>query len=838
VAQEPANHEIELSRPRNWRGVWQLPTLVAAGGMLAAGLAAVVLGRADPDLNAMIERTETLIARQQYQLALDQLNHALRPWYDGGSLSPEQMRRFHLLRARAVYLGQKELGLDLVENARSIAEEYAAAARQSPLDEPRDIYFLADVHVTLNLYERAIELARTLPAGRGDEAWLADARPRIYRRIIQRFIRDEQSDAEVALRLLEEFLRDGDPSAADRAWGLARQTEILTRRGDLEAAIGRLLRSMPALLPDIGPEQAGELYLLLGSAYAESGAMNEAGRQLRAGLEFLLDTDDRWARATVLLARVDEATGQPPEEARAEARQKYQSVAIRFEHSEERLPALLGLAEVEAAMGHMDASLHAYGRLVDALLEGAVHPDAARSTVTASLLARWRGSFDTGAAEPALRYAQLAERLMRPAAAAPEVLLAEARSHRALADAPLGELPEAGAAGEGRAQRIADLDPATRLAVRGHLTSAGRSYKLHADTVGIADNIAFGESLWSAAESHDLAGDLDASIPLFADYIRYFPGDPRRAEARYRLGRAYQARGDYLLAAEHFRALIADARAGRGAPPESAAGVGPYADLSMVPLAQVLLLDEDESNDTEAESLLLEVVSGRVGGTATAQFRDALLELGRYLSRRGQYAAAIQRLEEAVARFPDHPRGHLASFALAEAHRQDALAIRQTLQEAMPDHRRHMLQQARLERLRRAEDLYEQVRRTLELKETRRRTRLEELQLRNSYFYLGDCAFELGEYEAAIRRYDAARERYPEDPAALVAMVQIVNAYVEQGDLARAATANERARRFYQSLPATAWNDPDLPMSRQDWQRWLDSMTALRPVRTAGVEER
>jgi tetratricopeptide (TPR) repeat protein len=258
----------------------------------------------------------------------------------------------------------------------------------------------------------------------------------------------------------------------------------------------------------------------------------------------------------------------------------------------------------------------------------------------------------------------------------------------------------------------------------------------------------------------------------------------------------------------------------------------------MVPLAQVLLLDEDESNDTEAESLLLEVVSGRVGGTATAQFRDALLELGRYLSRRGQYAAAIQRLEEAVARFPDHPRGHLASFALAEAHRQDALAIRQTLQEAMPDHRRHMLQQARLERLRRAEDLYEQVRRTLELKETRRRTRLEELQLRNSYFYLGDCAFELGEYEAAIRRYDAARERYPEDPAALVAMVQIVNAYVEQGDLARAATANERARRFYQSLPATAWNDPDLPMSRQDWQRWLDSMTALRPVRTAGVEER
>lgn len=61
-------------------------------------------------------------------------------------------------------------------------------------------------------------------------------------------------------------------------------------------------------------------------------------------------------------------------------------------------------------------------------------------------------------------------------------------------------------------------------------------------------------------------------------------------------------------------------------------------------------------------------------------------------------------------------------------------------------------------------------------------------------------AFDLKDYETAIRHYDAARERYPKDPASLVAMIQIVNAYIELGDTQRAQTANYRAKAFYDSL--------------------------------------
>jgi tetratricopeptide (TPR) repeat protein len=871
VPDEPGNPEPALRKPengggvavpavpaRNWRGLWQVPALLIAGALLTGGIVALLRGAPEPDLDALIGRAESHIDAQQYRTALEELNKNVRPWYDGGSLSPEQMRRFHLLRARAVYMGQKDVGIDLPENARTVADEYRIAARDTPLDNPRDIYFLADAHVTLGLYERALELARTLPvAERERPDPTAGGLARIYRRIIERQVRDPQATGDVALRLLAEFLRDAAANPTDRAWALSRQTQILIRQGSHEAAIARLLRSMPALMPELEPGDLGELHLLLGRAYIETGAIAEAGRQLSAAVQCLLDTDERWARAMILLARVEEATGLPPEDARAEARQKYLSVLARFDGSEERLSALLGLGEVEAALGDYQASLAAYSRLVDSMMDGAAHPEVTGEVVTASVLARWRGLFDLRDIETALGFALLAERLgrhvpgredTRAAAASPEVLLALARTHRALADQPLAI--QASDPREIRSRRIAELDGATRQSIRANLTTAGRYYKMYADAIGVSDNAAFGESLWAAAESFDHAGDLDASIPLFADYVRFFPGDPRRAEARFNLARSYQARGDYALAAEHFRSIIVDGRTlaaprgtGREGEAQEITGVGPYADLSVVPLAQVLLLDADPANDAEAESLLNEVVAGRIGGATTPQFRDGLIQLGLLMQRRGNHAGAIQRLEEAVTRFPAYSAVESVRFSLAEAHRQDAAAIRRTLAEAMPEHRRHMLEQTRFERLRRAESLYEQVRQALESRDSSRRTRLENVQLRNSYFHLGDCAFELGEYGVAIQRYDAARERFPGEPAALVAMVQIVNAYVELGDLQRALTANERARRFYQTIPQSAWNDTDLPMNQEDWQRWLDSMTVLRPIRspdsvTAGVEDR
>ena len=115
----------------------------------------------------------------------------------------------------------------------------------------------------------------------------------------------------------------------------------------------------------------------------------------------------------------------------------------------------------------------------------------------------------------------------------------------------------------------------------------------------------------------------------------------------------------------------------------------------------------------------------------------------------------------------------------------------------------------------------------LEAGDQARLSELERTYIRNAYFYTGDCAFDLGDFEQAVAAYDTAALKYSDDPASLVAMVQIVNAYVSQRQWAQARTANERARRQLARFPDEVWNRPDLPMEKKHWERWLDARTLL-----------
>ena len=77
-----------------------------------------------------------------------------------------------------------------------------------------------------------------------------------------------------------------------------------------------------------------------------------------------------------------------------------------------------------------------------------------------------------------------------------------------------------------------------REKARVHLETAGGYFKRHAERVGVESNGGYGQSLWMAAESFDLAGNSEHAVPLFADYARFFPGDAKQPEARFRLGQA------------------------------------------------------------------------------------------------------------------------------------------------------------------------------------------------------------------------------------------------------------------------------------------------------------
>ena len=166
-------------------------------------------------------------------------------------------------------------------------------------------------------------------------------------------------------------------------------------------------------------------------------------------------------------------------------------------------------------------------------------------------------------------------------------------------------------------------------------------------------------------------------------------------------------------------------------------------------------------------------------------------------------------------------------FRLADAYRLLAEEIEARLAEPLSDRERGVLPAERASHLRNAIDHYGVVRDELNALDPRAMTELQTVYLRNAHFYLGDCAFDLGQYSEAINYYDKAKSRYSGDPVVLVALIQTVNAYIALGDLVSARTANDRAKAPFKTLPDEVWDDPNLPMSRREWESWLDANTRL-----------
>src|SRR5690606_40770334 len=140
-------------------------------------------------------------------------------------------------------------------------------------------------------------------------------------------------------------------------------------------------------------------------------------------------------------------------------------------------------------------------------------------------------------------------------------------------------------------------------------------------------------------DSFDRAGDhIDASA-AFSEFAEGFDIHPRRAAARFRHGLSRQALGFYDEAAAIFRGLIDDSRdriLGKG--------VGPYATMSYVPLAQCYVMDADPRNDDEALDLLVRLARGEVVRRESADYLTALIEYGSLLYQRQRYTEAIEAL--------------------------------------------------------------------------------------------------------------------------------------------------------------------------------------------------
>ncbi|MDX9910885.1 MAG: tetratricopeptide repeat protein [Phycisphaerales bacterium] len=809
--------------------VWQVPLLAGAAALLVMAAVTALLRTPAPDYVGQVKRAERQVQREQYKEALDTLNREVLPYLGRGDVSPDVRRAFHILRARAVYMGQRAMGINLAANNEQVIAEYQEAETLNAVLGGTDQYAIGETFLRQGQVEQAIARARMIPDGDSDR------RLDLLRKVVERELGLVVPDYQRATDLVSEMMSDPSATAEARVWGLVQQSRIMIDQGRSDMVITRLLRVLPTM-EGMDDDQRGTLLMLLGEAYLETDAVDQARTQLERA-EALVEVDEESrARTQFLLGRALQR--QSDWEGAAT---RYRRVRDNFGETRAFLPALLGLGEVEGAQAiaaggegaeAAKSSLSAYRLLAERMREDAP-PEPKREEVVESLVARVGDQLNASSPDRALAFAEVALSMYPVGDAPASVLLAMADSRRAAARALVPE-----------GVSTHDLDTPTTREMQRHLISAAEYFRQYAERMLIADHAAHTDALWESARLFDEAGDLEAALFVLRQFVDSFPSDPRRAEAKYRLGTVMQARGDYASAEAYFEELIA-ARGDRSVGEPS----GPWGDAAFVPLAQCLRLDGDPSNDARAEQILLAIVDGGELGTPESEhFRQASFELGALYSSMQRWDEAIGRLEAALDRFGEDPQASVARYQLAEAYRQSASEIATELDGGgLPPAERTRLEDLRAERLGRAIALFERVRDELEARDPRLLSLIEASSLRNAYFHLGACAFALGEqavpgtavgsreghvsasgFERAIGYYQSAKDKYGQDPASLVALVQIVNAYVAMGQPRAARVAHEIARRFYASMPATAWDDPNLPMTRREWERWLDSTVYLQ----------
>lgn len=835
-----------------WRLVWPIPAMVVGVGLLVGGLSIAISSRPKPDPSRPLARAMALVEAGKYEEGISLLNTEVKRFIDAGDaggVRDEHRRDYHLTVARSFSGAQEALGFNRPENHAVVVDNYGSARRLGATLNEGDVSRLVSSLLATDRLDEALAVVRGLDAAapRGSEAAAQDGgtggapqgghaggsrseplKVRLMKRIVEHNMRSSSPRDGLTLELLGELQLHPELPPSDRAWVTARQAELLLSAGRAEDAIVKLLPRI-RIGEHATRETNAELHALLGRAYFEAGQHDAAMRQLEVASETLEPLDPARAPVEVMIGRILQTVGDL-----SGARERFRHVVSEHATSESYLPALLGLAEVEGAVigadapedaaSDLESSIRRYAEVVDAVRTRNLPArlGVTRDRVSASLLDRAVDREQSGDLASSLRYAKLAESLFREGQVPTDVHGTLARVHRRSGDLLLEEARERA----GADFSFATLNPVERTEIKSHFLLAAEHAKSYAALVSATDQQAYADAMWLAADSFDQAGDLESAKREFAAYADgAADADPRRPEARFRLGQTFMALGDFNSAAAIFRSL----REGSAAGGRSGAsrGASAWSDLSVVPLARCLLGDGLSDNDDEAESLLLSVVDGSLVSPESQTFREALIELGRMYYSSGRHAEAVGRLRELVRRYPDERSSDHWRFWLADALRLSAAGIRSDLDQSLPNDERTRLAEARSERLREAMAGYREVRTSLESKPAARLSELDRLYVRNAYFYEGDCAFDLGDFDTAVRAYDAARQRYADEPASLVAMVQIVNAYVAQGRWAEARTANERASHHLDRFPESVWGRSDLPMERRHWERWLDARTLL-----------
>lgn len=737
--------------------LWQVPLLALSIALLATGVGLFFAGRTSPTLDQRLAAVDRLTEAQRHGEAIALLNDLLRRERRDAS----NRARLHLRIAETLDAAQRAMRLDIPANHRQIILQTRRAMQLGAPLTPEALDRMGDSLLALDLERDALAAYRAaVDATAGPRGWQV-------RKVVDLELRLREESTEATLR---RYIGLRDVEDVDRVAAMGELSRLLIDQGR-EADAEATLRDAEALARE--PLLRGEVAYRLGYVAFRKADIDEAERQLRVARQQIDLRNPLDADITYWLARVEQARGRADE-----ARELHQHVLRSHLDVPIAVLARLGQGMARIMQGDVDAGMIDVHEAVTA-----VGRRASRRPLVPEMLTQL-GEAGQRLAEAGSLHAAL------------EVLALE----QSLMEAPTPEL--FGRLAKLCEMRAAQLDAAGEPGASAMRTRAGDALQAMAGQIVLTDDAGRASALWRATQFYEQAGDSARMIRSLRAFADERPDDPRSSEALLRLGRAYQAAGLFQSAVDTLK--------------ENQLKYASYlaASKSAVPLAQSLMALGPE-HDARAEAVLLGVVDNNPLLTPeSAEYQQAVFELGQLYYRVGRYEEAVARMEEFASRYGGDPRLPHLQFLMAESYRKSARAL-----ESTPTPDAAEAARARRERLAQASLLYDRV--IVAYRDRDPEAGIESLYLKLAQFYRADCAFDLGRYDEAIDLYDAAAFRYQDDPEALIAYVQIVNAHVRLGRLDEARTANERARWLLQRMAPDRFADAAAALGPEQWDRWL-----------------
>ena len=787
-----------------WARIWQIPALLLGAVLLAVGLYLATPRAEENNFTAAMDSVEQYFYAGNFDSA-EALLQSMTEYIGQGK--ERERARYKLLWGDLIFLQQREQGWDNPDNHQRVIESYFEAEQLGYAfeEDPPRLQRWAETLVALNRLDEVEPILNRLK----DEP--ARRRCAILKRMIEQgrtgLSRMPASQtASLLARFLDELRTETDAVTrrSEEIWAVGLRARLFLEAGAFNRVIDYLNPRRATLTSRGGDADLVPLIVILAKAYQQVGQYEEAQREYQYAQLKLAEDKTHVLHADILVGQAQIALASDND--LQVALELFSAAVDNYPATPPYFDAVVGQADCEALYGTHGPALEHFGVAIKHLVSLPDRSPDEIKTLIDRILSHYQLHFDAGDYDLALDYLSLVLPIYDDQI--PSDLLSQfALTHQKIAETRIAGVTPANDQVLIAAQ---SLDESARIANREaavHFAKAADYFYEYAGAMTIIDDQAHGDSLWQAAMNYDKAQLWERAIEVYSEFRKTRPSEPRQQQATKRLGMAYQANGQYKLGADVFKQLI-------DAHPQNR-----HAHASRVPLARCHIALGQFST---ALGTLQEVVNDHPAITPeSSEYRDALIELGQLYHRMGRFEPAIKRLEEAVERYRQGEDGGLLESYLADAYRQSNRQLETDLKDTVAESRRLALRKEQVRRLEQAQAYYSQAINMLESRDLSSLSPIERLFLRNNYFYRADCAYNLARYEEAIDWYDQAAKRWEQHPATLVARMQIVNAYCAMKQYEDAKAAMSRAQYAFNRIPQSAFDDPNLPISRKHWQDWF-----------------